>query len=156
MIGGFNRREPKNTVRIQQHPQVLQIFTRQNWMGFFEKFTGYDGDVAQEFVHSLTPHSRIHAIVLVRCLTIVLTPDLIIRVTTLPLGIPWRKEDKGDIQAAKRKFFLEGEEPTEDKNGVQRDSLSYPWSEVGYQLIKYISCEGRYSVFYGYHFRILE
>ena len=57
---------------------------------------------------------------------------------------------------AKRKFFLEGEEPTEEKNGVRREILPYPWSEVGYQLIKYISCEGRYSVFYGYHFRILE
>jgi len=56
----------------------------------------------------------------------------------------------------KRKFFLEGEEPTKDKNGVRRESLPYPWSEVGYQLIKYISCEGRYSVVYGYHFRILE
>lgn len=57
---------------------------------------------------------------------------------------------------AKRKFLLEGEEPTKDKNGVRRDSLPYPWSEVGYQLIKYISFEGRYSVFYGYHFMILE
>ena len=57
---------------------------------------------------------------------------------------------------AKRKFFLEGEEPIEDKNGVRRDSLPYPWSEVGYQLIKYISCEGRYNVVYGYHFRMLE
>ena len=34
--------------------------------------------------------------------------------------------------------------------------MPYPWSEVGYQLIKYISCEGRYSVVYGYHFKILE
>ena len=54
------------------------------------------------------------------------------------------------------KFFLEGEEPTMDKNGVRRDILPYPWIEVGYQLIKYISCEGIYSVVYGYHFRILE
>lgn len=54
------------------------------------------------------------------------------------------------------KFFLEGEEPTEDKNGVRRVSLPYPWNEVSYQLIKYISCEGRYSVVYDYHFRLLE
>ena len=112
--------------------------------------------MAQEFAHSLTPHSKIHATVLVRGLTIDLTTDLISRVTTLPLGIPWRKEDKGDSQVAKRKFFLEGEEPTEDKNGVRRDSLPYPWSEVGYQLLQYIPCEGIYSFVYGYHFRILE
>ena len=104
----------------------------------------------------LTPHSRIYAIVIVRGLTIDLIPEFISRVTTLPLGIAWIKEDKADNQVEKRKFFLEGEEPTEDKNGARRDSLPYPWSEVGYQLIKYISYEGRYSVVYGYHFRMLE
>jgi len=96
MTGGFNRREPTNTVRIQQHPQVLEIFIRHQWMGFFEKFTGYDDEVAQEFAHSLTPHSRIHATVILRGLTIDLTPELINRVTTLPLGIPWRREDKAN------------------------------------------------------------
>ena len=65
-------------------------------MGFFEKFTGYDDEVAQEFAHSLTPHSRIHATVILRGLTIDLTPELINRVTTLPLGIPWRREDKAN------------------------------------------------------------
>lgn len=44
----------------------------------------------------------------------------------------------------------------EDKNGVRRASLSYPWNEISYHLIKYISCEGRYSVVYGYHFRLLH
>ena len=125
-------------------------------MGFFEKFRGYDDGVAQEFSLFLTPHTRIHATIVIRGLTIDHTPEPISRVTTLPLGIPWRKEDKGDSQVSKGKFFLEGEEPTEDKNGVRRESMRYPWNEVGYQLIKYISCEGRYSVVYGYHFRILE
>jgi len=91
----------------------------------------------------------------VRGLSIELTPKLISRVTILPVGVPWRKEDKGDRQVAKRKFFLEGEEPTEEKNGLKRESLPYPWNEVSYQLIKYISCEGSYSVVYGYHFRLL-
>jgi len=113
-------------MRIQQQFQVLEIFIRHQWMGFFEKFTGYDDEVAQEFSHYLTPHNRIHATVIVRGLTIDLTPELISRVTTLPLGIPWIKEDKVDCQVVKRKLFLEGEEPTEDKNGVKRDSLPYP------------------------------
>ena len=91
MTRGFNRRKPTNTIRIQQHPQVLEIFMRHQWMGFLEKFEGYDDKVAQEFSHSLTSHSRIHANVIVRGLTIDLTPELVSRVTTLPLGIPWRK-----------------------------------------------------------------
>jgi len=44
----------------------------------------------------------------------------------------------------------------EDKNGLRRASLPYAWNEISYQLIKYISCEGRYSVVYGYHFRLLQ
>jgi hypothetical protein len=96
MIRGFNRRETTNTVRIQQQPLVLEIFIRHQWMRFFENFTGYDDEVAQEFAHSLNPHNKIHAIVIVRGLTIDLTPELFSRVTTLPLGIPWRKEDKAD------------------------------------------------------------
>ena len=83
-------------MRIQQHPQVLEIFTIHNWMGFFEKFRGYDDDVAQEFALSLTPHNLIHATIVIKGLIIDLTPELISRVTTLPLGIPWRKEDKVD------------------------------------------------------------
>ena len=109
-------------MRIQQHLQVLEIFTRDNWMGFFKKFRGYDDEVAQEFPLSLTPQTKIHATIVIRGLTIDLTPELISRVNTLPLGIPWRKEDKGDSEVAKRKLFLEGEEPTEDKNGVRRES----------------------------------
>jgi len=108
MTRGFNRREPTNIVRIQQHPQELEIFIRHQWMGFFEKFIGYDDEVAQEFSHSLTRHNRIHATIIVRGLTIDLTPELISRVTTLPLGIPWRKEDKADSEVEKIKFFLEG------------------------------------------------
>lgn len=66
------------------------------------------------------------------------------------------KEDKGDSQTTKKKLFLEGEEPIEDKNGLRRTSLPYPQNEVSYHLIKYISCEGKYSVVYGYQFRLLE
>jgi len=156
MIGGFNRREPMNTMRIHQHPPVLEIFIRPNWMGFFVKLRGYDDEVAKDFSLSLIPLTRNHATVVVRDLSIELTTELISRTTTFPLGVPWRKEDKRNSQTAKKKFFLEGEEAMEDKNGVRIESLPYPWNEISYHLIKYISCEGRYSVVYGYHFRLLE
>ena len=70
--------------------------------------------------------------------------------------MPWRKEDKGNSPTEKKKLFLERDEAMEDKNGVRRASLPYPWNEISYHLIKYISFEGRYSVAYGYHFRPLE
>lgn len=107
---------------------------------------GYDDEVDRDFVLSLIPLSRTHAISMVKGLLVEITP----------LGLPWRKEDKGNITLAKKKFFLEGEEPMEDENGVKRGIIPYPWNEVSYHLIKYVSCEGRYSVVYGYHFRLLQ
>ena len=73
MTGGFNRREPINTVRIHQHPPVLEIFTRHNWMGYFEKLRGYDDEVARDVALSLIPLTRSHATVVVRGLSIELT-----------------------------------------------------------------------------------
>lgn len=59
-------------------------------------------------------------------------------------------------QVAKKTFFQPNEHPVEDKNGVRRTSIPYPWDEVSYHIIKYISCEGRYNIVYGYHFRLFH
>jgi len=84
MTGGFNKRVPINTVRIHQHPQVLEIFTRHNWMGYFEKIRGYDDEVAQDFSLSLIPLTRVHATVVVIGLSIELTSGFISRITNFP------------------------------------------------------------------------
>ena len=68
----------------------------------------------------------------------------------------WRKEDKTNNTLAKKSFLLEGEEPIEDKNGVRREIIPYPWNEVSYHNIKYISYEGRLNIVYGYLFRLLH
>ena len=93
---------------------------------------------------------------MVKGLSVEIIPEVINTITTLPLGLPWRKEDKGNNTFAKKRFFLEGEEPIEDKNLVIRGPIPYPWNEFIYHLIKYISCEGIYSVVYGYHFILLQ
>jgi len=92
----------------------------------------------------------------VTCLTLEITPNFINRITGLPLRLPWRKEAKTLGQVAKKTFSQPGEHPVEDKNGVRRTSLPPPWSEVSYQIMKYITCEGRLNILYGYHFRLLH
>ena len=57
---------------------------------------------------------------------------------------------------AKKTFFQPDEHPVEDKNGIRRTSIPYPWGEVSYQIMKYIPCEGRYNIVYGCHFRLLH
>ena len=60
-------------------------------MGFFERIRGYDDDVAREFSLSLIPLTRTIFILVVKGLSIEITPEVIRKISTLPLGSPWRK-----------------------------------------------------------------
>lgn len=71
---------------------------------------------------SLQPQSKTQAIVSFRGLTLEITPELIIRVTSLPLGISWSKEERKLGQVAKKAFSLPEEHPVEEKNRVRRAS----------------------------------
>jgi len=46
---------------------------------------------------------------MVRGFSITINPDVISRVTKLPLGVKWRKEDKANNTFAKKMFFLNDE-----------------------------------------------
>lgn len=76
------------------------------------------------------------------------------RVTGLPqTGDRWfvRK-----VMLPSRADFLEpGEVVRDGGKGVQRMSLPNPWSEVAYFVRKYFTCEGRHSLLFGYHFKLL-
>lgn len=108
MTGGFDKREPTSTTRIHQHPPMIESFTRHQWMGFFELLRGYDDDVAREFAMSLIPLARASATTTVRGFSVTITLESIRRITTLPLGLQWRKEDKTNITLGKKGFLLEG------------------------------------------------
>ena len=58
-------------------------------------------------------------------------------------------------QVAKKTFFLPEEHSVEDKNGVRRTSLPPLWTEFSYQIMNYITFEGRFNIIYGHHFRLL-
>jgi len=85
-----------------------------------------------------------------------ITPEFISRATTLPLGLPWNKDEKPIGQVAKKNFFQNNETLVKDENGTRRANITYPWDEVIFQIIRYMSCEGRCNIVYGYHFRILH
>jgi len=123
MPGGFIRKEPLDSNKLHEHPEVVDLFTRANWMSFFDKIQGHDEEIIEEFLMSLRPQSKTHATISFRGLTLELTPELISRVTGLPLGLLWSKEERSLGQAAKKSFFLPEEHPVEDKNKVRRTNL---------------------------------
>lgn len=87
-------KEPLNSNKLHEHREVLALFTRANWMPFFERIHGYEEEVTEELLMSLRPHSKTHATVNFRGLAIELTPEFISRIIGLPLGLPWSKEEK--------------------------------------------------------------
>ena len=97
-------------------------------------------------MQALKPKSQTLATVNFRGLSLKLTPQYISRITELPMGLPWDKEQRKLSQQAKKEFFPPKEEFSEDKNGVRRTSLLPPWNEVSLQNMKYITCEGRFSI----------
>ena len=120
------RKGPNKSSRLHAHLQVVEIFTRESWMNFFEKFRGFDDEISHEFSLSLVPHTRTHATVTTRGFSIEITLEFISRVTTLPLGLHWSRDEKPIGQASKRKFFQDNEIHVEDKNGIMRASVPYP------------------------------
>lgn len=109
------RKEPTNSSRLHAHPQVVDIFTRANWINFFEKFGGFDEEI--------TPHSKTHATVTFRGLSVEITAIFITRVTTLPLGLPSSKNEKPIGQTTKKNLFQNNETLVEDKNDIRRASI---------------------------------
>ena len=49
MPGGFIRREPTDSEKLRENPQVVEFLTRAGWMSFCDKLKGYDDEVAEEF-----------------------------------------------------------------------------------------------------------
>ena len=93
---------------------------------------------------------------MVRGLAITHCLEIIRRVITLPVGIKWGIEHKTTSTTAKNNLLTTNEKPIKYRNGVKRESLPYPWDEVAYHIIKYISYDGRLSVVYGYYFRLVH
>lgn len=128
---------------------------RQQWMGYFEKLKGYDDEVTHEFSMVLNQQREDSGTTIVKGLPIHLDTNFVSIVTTTPLGVQRGKEDRKINATTKKNFFLLEEENVEDKNGVRRESLHYPWDEVAYNILKYISCERRLRIVYAYQFRLL-
>jgi hypothetical protein len=125
-------------------------------LGYFERLRGYDDEVAIEFSQNFHNIQEQEYVTTIRGLVMRINEASINRVSSLPLGLPWDKEERKESINAKKAFFLPNEKPDEDKNDIKREILPHPWPEVAYHIIKYITCEGRMSVVYAYHFILLH
>lgn len=56
----------------------------------------------------------------------------------------------------KEDFLQESESLVKKGRGIDRMSLPQPWVDVALFLIKYITCEGRATIMFNYHFPLLN
>lgn len=83
----------------------------------------------------LNPQERASATIILRGFSITINLGVIKKVTTLLLGVQWRKERKGSNIFSKKNLFLKDEKPIKDKNRVIRESRPYPCDKVGYHIL---------------------
>ena len=53
MPGVFIRKEPSDSSKLHEDPEVVDLFTRANWISFFDKIQGHDEEINEEFLMSL-------------------------------------------------------------------------------------------------------
>lgn len=71
-------------------------------------------------------------------------------------GRKWKKTSRVTDETSMNRFYKKGEESVKMRRGFNRECLPYPWDQVCKIIMKYFNLEGRYGVFYYYHFLLLN
>ena len=134
------------------HKACIQILEQKQWIAFFEKFDGSCEEVALEFAHSFDGEMAT-----VGNLTIRISEYIIAHVTGLPqIGERYLKtnhfKDKSWASFISRSRVA----AVNWKKGIPRSWLIHPWDELAYLIQKFITCEGRFSIIYLYHIKLLQ
>lgn len=81
MGGQAIRHEPEDTMQVQCHSDVWQVFQNAGWDTYFERLQGFDEAVTVEFMFSLERnYYRVHG------LEIPITEEVILTISRLPQG----------------------------------------------------------------------
>ena len=59
-------------------------------------------------------------------------------------------------EASMNRFFTGEEELQRYRGGFKRDKLPIPWNDACLVIMKYLTLEGRFGVYYYYHFPLLN
>jgi hypothetical protein len=89
----FKRREPTKPSRVYDNPKIVEIFQRCNWLRYFERFRGYNDEIAIEFSQNFQNIQELEYVTTVRGLVMRINEASINRVSSHPwasLGIKKR------------------------------------------------------------------
>ena len=156
MVASFNRMEPTNPSKLYVNPKVNDAFQKSFWLEYFNRNQGFDDGISLEFSHNFQNLEEQEYMTIVKGLQIQINEPMLVIVTRLPMGFPWEKEERKLALYAKRIFLGSYETMEENKNGFKRENFPSPRDEVVLHIMKYITCDGRNSMVYSFHFKLLH
>lgn len=143
--------EPSNVSMLQQNPEALEVFKATGWLQYFKKLQGYNNFVALDIAMNLEGGHFV-----VKGVPINFSEQAIAEVTNLPLcGTRWFGKRKRVMQT--EQLFARGGEVLQQRgHGIARISLPPPSDTVALGIQKFLTCKGRYTILFHYHFRLLS
>lgn len=119
--------------------------------GYCLKLIAFDEEAANEFSRTFDEGEA-----LVWGLKVIATEERIVEVIGLPpQGTHYPNEH--DARAARVQFSQPDDPPMEiTRQGCKRMSIPLPYRELAMHIIRYFTCEGRFSNLHAHHFKLLS
>ena len=146
-----SRVEPKTFDSSQYHEDCISILRDIQWLPFLEKFRGSNEEVAKQFAFTFNGEKA-----LIGTFSFRVSEDTIAQATGVsPEGEKYFKTKQFKEKSWTQFMSRSRVSAVNWKKGVPRSWLVHPWDEMVYILQKFVTCEGRYSIVYLYHIKLL-
>jgi hypothetical protein len=148
--GQVARIEPEGAELLEAYPQMAQRFRDAGWFEFLTTFQGYDEQVSMEFALNFDGHE-----VEIGKMLMLVTEQTIAKACRLVVGGErwWKKEHV--VTEFVNQFLLPDKQNPDWRRGIPRSWVRPEWHTALVVIHRYITCEGRFSLVYIYHIRIL-
>jgi len=135
----------------QYHEDCISILREIQWLPFLEKFHGSNEEVTKQFAFTFNGEKA-----LIGNFSFRVSEDTIAQsIGISPEGEKYFKTKQFKEKSWTQFMSRSRVSSVNWKKGVPRSWLMHPWDEMVYILQKFVTCEGRYSIVYLYHIKLL-
>jgi hypothetical protein len=144
------RIEPEGAELLEAYPQMAQRFRDARWFEFLTTFQSYDEQVSMEFALNFDGHE-----VEIGKMLMLVTKQTIAKACRLVSGGErlWKKEHV--VTKFVNQFLLPDNQNLYWRRGIPHSWVRPEWHTTLVVIHRYITCEGKFSLVYIYHIRIL-
>jgi hypothetical protein len=148
--GQVVRLEPEGVELLEAYPQMAQRFRDASWFKFLTTFQGHDEHVSMEFALNFDGYE-----VEIGKLLMLVTEKTIAKACRLVVGGErwWKKEHV--VTEFVNQFLLPDKQNPNWRKGIPHNWIRPEWHTALIVIHRYITCEGRFSLIYIYHIRLL-